>query len=949
MADDGRNSLGNNHPNNQGHDEQQIFRSNSMGNLNVNRGLNAGQNNAVPQNVGQQNAGPVNAVPQNLGQVNEEHQNAVPVNAGAGALINARSFRQAPVVRRTVDMKQRAAEIQLPTEEILARTYSETQFESIDSAWKRSKKLKECKDRFYLQAELDNAFRTHNRPEQNNVTMEKAVKLSDQDLIKKYRQYYNGNEYLRARYDLIENKYYSVLSQKEVRGLKRAALIQRIKSLYEVQGERNDELIRFYQATVLVMDAEERQKEKPEEANNKVHALPGQATLKKQNDDAVKRNRKVLDAAPYSEEEYTARKTMMESVLIPENKASSWKGADNTVDDNKKEALREVLAWMYRNCNKSSISKEPFVYKLANARTDQLLFMFYLVENEKVDGASEGEFYKAMTDYVPDLDRFKKKVVASRFNVFKRMHTDKSDEVIDWDILGNASRFVFGCEVLDDHINVANQIKEATQEIRQQHTGEEKRDLLYELIHAKGVLLLNMYRAAGLTPDMPPALIKDQKLREKVERTLEEFEKDSKMLVVLINRHGLGEGEAAANALQYDEAEAAKSGIKGSGKDLDEIDTKTKIVKTINLVTSPDKLKNDLGSKVKAFSKTTGYAASVGALTGVVSIIGLIGAIKGAHALRIGSSKLTAADHVAKSLSVSSGMLSSTNGIVSAGSGILGKFVNLGTPAASKGLFTLQTAKQSFNTISGGLKFCAGAVNIVAGGLQTAGASVQLRRYKSSQDDVQRSRDALDNKQGELTEDQQQLRRFLDHQDRSLKDKKFSATLNVISGSVKMLAGAATMSGILLPVGAALSVASVLMDIGLGVLYARRRKRLTHLQAVDEGLKIEEKMTAMLAREDRIGQKANAMKKDKLREYLRQEELGKLSYSTYKEFYSDLCKKNAMLLYSHVFGPNASQDPDYEMYLDALKSIGTKVVVPGPNMNGNPFPTPEVIYSKLME
>ncbi len=63
--------------------------------------------------------------------------------------------------------------------------------------------------------------------------------------------------------------------------------------------------------------------------------------------------------------------------------------------------------------------------------------------------------------------------------------------------------------------------------------------------------------------------------------------------------------------------------------------------------------------------------------------------------------------------------------------------------------------------------------------------------------------------------------------------------------------------------------------------------------------------------------------------------------------FADVNRKTAHMLYERVF-EKGSADPDYAMYLDALKSLGTKIRIPK-NAGDKPFPTEDVIYSKLME
>ena len=112
---------------------------------------------------------------------------------------------------------------------------------------------------------------------------------------------------------------------------------------------------------------------------------------------------------------------------------------------------------------------------------------------------------------------------------------------------------------------------------------------------------------------------------------------------------------------------------------------------------------------------------------------------------------------------------------------------------------------------------------------------------------------------------------------------------------------------------------------------------------MDDALKIDEVVKSLRDKSDRA---KNTPDHD-LKKAIRQEALGELGYSNFNQFFLEICKQNAMMLYRHVF-EIPKTDPDYRMYLDALRSLGTKIVIPE-RPGEKPFPTLDVIYSRLME
>ncbi len=870
--------------------------------------------------------------------------------------------RSNPLMKNKVDMTA-TVPLTVPDDALLRGAYLNAGLDISEYSWKRRMMLSDCRDRYHMQQQLRQKLMT--APQVNAggpvlaaIPLKDSIKLSDERLVEQFVRYHGkGGEYLEARYQLLNNRYYALLPIKTMRALPRHEIMGRLRKLYAEQGpDRNEELIRYYQAIIITGDFERAEKEAQARRGGaapqlQLLDLPRTGELLVKNSSAFNRNADVMRKSFITVSEYNSRMAAMKSVLIPGNRRSSWKAGDTSIDDTKRESMRRILEWMYRNCCRSSESKEPFVYKLTQARSDQLLLMFYLIEHDMMSAPSAQCYQTAMNDYVPSLEGIRDKVVASKWKFWKRMGRDHNDMVLNWTKLGAAARFALNCDILEDHRRYTDQIAAAERNINGASDDDHitKRDQYLALLNAKGRMLLTMYRSAGLSNDMPPQLIEDLRLRQKVLTMLAEFKEDTAKLIEEINLTGYGNSKKTLRKLKKDKKAEDAEGQEeeGIGEDIEDLAAAGRSTDMIEGLVRSLKV---FGNPVSDAVDTPVYAGVVGGLGAVSGILGFISSIVNAHGIRLGADAMSAAEHTARSIGVTQDMMESVNGIVVGTTGLTGVFTDLGETEQVMGLYHggVRSASEAFSSVSGGIEFVTGCVSVVTGGLQIASGSVEHRRAISSKKDLVRSRRAFDAKKlqvGEagLTEEQKKLRRLLDHQDRAVQDQKVTAGWKIAAGTVKMAAGALTVSGILAPLGGLLALTGTILDVGAGVLYARHRKRMTRKAAVDDGLGLDAVIDAL----KRKSEKARAADPEELRNRVRQEELGKRGYSNYKQFFSDICREYAMLLYKHVF-QMSDTDPDYNMYLDALKSLGTKLVIPKDHPGQRPFPTPEVIYAKLM-
>ncbi len=835
-----------------------------------------------------------------------------------------------------------------PTQDNITEAYLQAGFEMPEKLKKRDAILREGEKKYALQQMLvQNEIQQEDRVDLFPVmSVNDARKLSDKQLVENYAAYDKNNRYLSVRYSLIKNPYYSLLPIKTIKTMSRSDLMDRIRKLYEEKKDvRNTDLICYYRDVIMLIDMEN-ETDEPLSDTLRLNrlTLPAKDKLEDENKKAFEKNSGIIHKNVLTEDDQKKRIETMKSVMMPKNKNSSWHGKDTELPEHKKEGIRRVLAWMYRNCNKSSESKEPFVYKLTKTKPEKLLLMFFMIEKDKMGSPSTEDFYTAITDYTPDVDKFKSKVVAPKWKFWRRIGDDRSDSVINWNLISQASRFAMQENVTADY----KLFSEATQAIEERikNTPDEdltkKRDDLIGLIALKGNLLLTLYRGAGISPDMPPELIKDPNLQKKVTDTMLEFKSTSKQLFEVLKKIGPIDKEKVEKDARHDEYKKNVSEIQfeeGSS-------TAERVAAVFDDVSwaassgfSYDDLSNALDDLAE-LSETNGrYAVSgLSAFTGILDVVSSIINIK---LLIQGASDLSTADHVSQALGITHDLLGGVNDLVYGVTDILAKAGVISEAVDDAGLITAG-AEETFSTLSGGVQVVGGAVSIAAGLAKTASGVIDFKRGSSTKKDIQRSSEKLRSKKN-LTGDDEDLHRFLKHQKNAAGDMQTSGGVKVATGTMMMIGGALAMTGILAPLGGAMAFIGGVTDIAYNLLFSRKRKKLTRKKAVDEALKMDEIVTKVRL----LSPKAAAMKDDELRDALRSESLCELGYATYSELFSDICKKNARLLYKHVF-EMPSDDPDYEMYLDALKSVGTKLRIPK-KAGDEPFPTVEVIYSKLME
>jgi hypothetical protein len=339
--------------------------------------------------------------------------------------------------------------------------------------------------------------------------------------------------------------------------------------------------------------------------------------------------------------------------------------------------------------------------------------------------------------------------------------------------------------------------------------------------------------------------------------------------------------------------------------------------------------------------ETAHYSFSSVGFRSVSGIIGVILAISNLMDLK-SSPVLTGKGRLAEGLQATGEVGFGLGVTAQAGTDLLGRFIDLGTAPQTNinwyGKLQPNSLGSAFSSVSGGVQFSVGCVTALTGAMMTTAGAIQLGRVRKSNKSINESQKALAKKGRTLTDNEKKLRNFLSHEKRVADSNKSSAIVQTFSGVLTFLGGSITATGILTPVGSALGIIGIATNLGYGLYHSRSKKNQIIKSAVDESLNITDEKVLQL-REEIADLRTKS--KDEVRGMIRQEALGKLGFATYKEYFAHCMKEYATLLFDQVM--NHEDSPDWEMYHDALASLGMKIDV------GKKTPTLTAIYSKLMK
>ena len=850
--------------------------------------------------------------------------------------------------------KKRKKDVTLddPTADKLLAAYTKTGFEYASAQAKRDKMLREATTRRTLQGTLQNKIQQvrQHPPRVSNLTKAKAVSYSDKYIVSHYGEF--GGEatlYLELRFSLMKNKYYALLPVAELKNLPRLDIMNRLTK--EMKKEHPDhELVMFYQNLVELQNMEAEIKKKDVRSNPTNPPREITAKERKNNASYFKKLQETIHGNIALSGEAKAQRVQTMHDVMYNDGGRFWqdKKPAETKDltPEKKEGIRSILAWMYRNCDKGNKSQEPIVNMIAHAKPNQVLHMLYLIENKMETAPTAESFYEATGDYIPNL-----KVFSDRAN---------------WTKISQVAGFVLKNQLIGSFLELDEQEENIRTSLEDnganQLNDEQKDEARLNLIITKAHKIMRMYSAAGLEPNMPIQLIPSKTLRDKITAEVNGlvamYNALSDQLQQRLNQEiGAPDeepGDAGDKAVKLKNKK--KVGTKNAQQHIGEGKTIAGHVMQANT------LLKVIGDDVNFITKNTAYSLSTSGISGVLAIVGLISSIMSSVNLDKAKATMAGYDYVMKAMGQVGDYLGAASGISKATGDFIKFFSNI--PSENLpwiGRTAPLTASESFSTIPGAISFCAGGVTVLSGIFQLTSNAMSARQANRSLDKLSDADNALtrfnqqtDNIQDQATKERrqiqsQQLRNLMDHRADLATKQRNSATVGIVGSILTMVGGALTMTGMLAPIGGILSIAGSIMNIGYGMIYAKKAKKASLKKAVDAGIKLDDLVTAV--KQAHHIQNLSSKDEEKLRNQVRQEALAELGYSDYKAMYLGLCKDQAEMIYHHVFEA-PTEDVDLNAackdILLSLKFKEDQIHIAEHPYERN-YPPLTLIYSRLTE
>ena len=804
--------------------------------------------------------------------------------------------------------------------------YQKTGFEFADSGEKRLRLLKDCDKRAKWQRELKAKIDAgrNAKASRSNISLEKAITLSDEYLSKHVGEFQGeGVSYIEIRYNLMKNPYYSLLPPQELK-LSRYEVIKKLTAEYK-RKKMDVALVSFYQDIIRLRNietAEANRKARKEQANQ-----PTSITEKERKSNKsyrVKIVDQIYKNKVISKEEKIKRGQAV-GMIMDDLTTHLWddvhkpnQSEKRNVTPEKREGVRQILAWMYRNCQTDRGSMEPFIYKLTQAKPDQLLHMFYMIEYDLYNSPNAECYHSAVTDYVPDLKNFTKKA--------------------NWNRIGDVAKFVYKCDQINEYMQLEDQEEDFKQKLdpgNENHlTGAEADAAKFELIKVRYNKIINMYKTAGLEPGMSVELVEDPKLKERIVESAKE------LIVSIVNLSDeqiqLLDREVN-NGEKTDKKISAKNQDKKEGMSRDDIISDGRTI--INAGLEIKDLFKAIGEKAKSILEHGAYVGAVNGLSEAMSLVGIVTNAIALYGLGKSAGVLTQTDFTVKQIGAINEIFKGGSGMMSGIAQIINHTSDVPVKFAENwiGKTTITPITESGKTLTGAMQFGAGMISIGAGGVQMVLGNMERKQaVKSKQHltEAERQLNQYDNETQNnmmLSEDDvkkrkqkyEHLKAMMQHRSEMVDVQKTSATMKMVTAGVTMFGGVLTTTGLLAPIGGIISIIGTALNIYMGMYRARKKKNEAINKAVDEGLKLDQAVDRVKSHFNLIDLKKDEEKQ--LRNDVRSEALAELDYPTSLACYYGTMKDYAEVLYNNVLEhPAESNSKEYKMFYEMLLALKFK-------------------------
>ena len=594
------------------------------------------------------------------------------------------------------------------------------------------------------------------------------------------------------------------------------------------------------------------------------------------------------------------------------------------LSDEQKEGMRLIQGFLLRRSYHEKNTRESFVHSLLQAPPEQQLMTFYLIENGKTKSAIPADFYKVLSDYQPNLNKFRDRVDKHFYN---KGHTK-------WDAVSDA---VQKTRSMSDEISLygelSTRIAETEQKLAELKADPERYKeqglLAVTALNLHRSLLDQMYRTSGMHEDMTADLAGDAKLKKRMEaeflRIRELSEEVSEILAAHPELEQKKETDKAGT--EFTEKEKKTAGKKA----LDAAKTGKKIVGAEKIVEGVGSFAAGLFTDaVKKFTKENAFILSKASLAEYSSLVGLTDELYGLFQSQKDET-LTDTENFVKKINKGMSIVGATKTVVSNTMSVLQKAGKM----KEKG----KTAVTAGKTIK--------SIGLVTGVVTTAMNSVKLGQAVSRGKDVRLAEKKLkqETRNRERTKDDRKLARFLKHEKRETNRQRGSAAVDLGKSVVTNVSDILSVTGVLAPVAAGLKITNTVVGVIYG-LFDKSKRKMNIKLAVDEYMGVDRIVERLKAVQQL--NKMPPMGEEELKKMAREEALAHMGYTSYKQCFTEVCRGFAELLHGKVFQGTSLDLKEWNIYSSAMEALGFKKLPYVKDYGDNPQPSVDLIMAKIM-
>lgn len=636
---------------------------------------------------------------------------------------------------------------------------------------------------------------------------------------------------------------------------------------------------------------------------------------------------------------------------------------DATLSSKTLEGVRDIDRWMLRNMYKAGATKDAFVFSLLSMSARERLYIYYVVENKRRHNPGLADVATSQLNYVPNLDAFKKQIIASGWRFTKRF----TGEHIYWEKLSDASNQLVG---IRDKITGYSKIDQNKQplgdeeKINQECLNMERIENLGEQdVARKQEIRQFVGRKNDLTIERNNALVDFIKKLETYKKLQEKSDgawvwknsrRSAAMAAAASAQNALRILLNADNALEQHERRgvvpqdntvvqagvSAKLGEATEG--FSKMQYTTEVFGDAYQAASVLQLTNSSNVSYNYMGLNQTILADVnigsGALSGVTGITTLISFIYGVYAFCKSASSLSGADIASNVSKLSSALFATaasgygTYSSITSATAIAQSTLGVADEATKKALGAAGKVATTVGIVTSSVAMGANAISMICTGVNMSRCKTATAKLKDKRD-MEAQQRSQDEEAGNVeTELEKKTRLRKEHFEDNIRRHQEQMNKNSMKSSATSFAASACLLGSTFTAAIPpLALAFSGVSIGLSIFNSIRegvRNRRERIRSVDDYLGLNsdaqdsyvEKAYTLWTQNPRNATKFNAIgrlpdgKKEKaikelkftIKESLRKEMIANLGFADVKSFYSHVCSTYAGILYDNAFTDGAN-------------------------------------------